>query len=247
MAKQSGLGMNLYVSGTDVSGDTSNLPKISGGPAPLDFTAIDKLAFERLGGLRDGHIDWVSYFNPTGAHPVLSAMPRTDIGMMAAIGTTIGSPGACMLAKQLNYDGTRATNGMLTFAVSAVSNGFGLEWGRLLTAGKRTDTAATNGTALDDTTVSTAFGWQAYLQVFGFTGTDVTVKIQDSADNVTFADLASGAFTQITSGTPQAQRIAVGGTATVRRYLRASTVTTGGVTSVQFAVTFVRNRQAVSF
>jgi hypothetical protein len=247
MAKQSGLGMNLYVGGNDLSGDTSNLPKIGGGPAALDFTSIDKLAFVRLGGERDGHIDWVSFFNPTGAHPVLSALPRTDVGVMATIGTTLGSPAACEVAKQIGYDPTRANNGMFTFTISTVSNGFGLEWGRLLTAGKRTDSAATNGTGVDDTTVSTAFGWQAYLQVFAMTGTDVTVKIQDSADNSSFADITSAAFTQITSGTPQSQRIAVGGTATVRRYLRASTVTSGGFSSLTFAVAFMRNRTAVAF
>jgi len=64
---------------------------------------------------------------------------------------------------------------------------------------------------------------------------------------VTFADLAGGAFAQITSGTPQAQRIAVGGTAAVRRYLRAATVTTGGVTSATFAAAVIRNRVAVAF
>ncbi len=247
MAKQSGMGMNLYIGGNNLSGDTSYLPGISGGPALLDVTAIDKSAFERIGGLRGGQINWVSFFNPTGAHPVLSALPTADVGVMATIGTSIGSPSACEVAKQIDYNPTRAANGMFTFAVATQSNGFGVEWGRLLTAGRRTDTAATNGTAWDDTTVSTAFGWQAYLQVFAFTGTDATVKIQDSADNVTFADLAGAAFTQVTSGTPQAQRLAVGGTAVVRRYLRASTVTTGGVTSVTFAVTFVRNKVAVSF
>jgi hypothetical protein len=247
MAKTSGMGMQLFAGGYDLSGDTSNLPKIGGGPTPLDFTAIDKRAFERQGGQRDGHLDWVSFFNPTGAHPPLAALPRTDVGLMATIGTALGSPAACEIAKQIGYDPTRATNGMLTFAITTVANGYGLEWCRLLTAGKRTDTAATNGTGVDDTTVSTAFGWQAYLQAFAFTGTDVTVKIQDSADNVTFADLAGGAFTQITSGTPQSQRIAVGGTAVVRRYLRAATVTTGGVTSVTFAVAINRNRTAVAF
>ena len=54
-------------------------------------------------------------------------------------------------------------------------------------------------------------------------------------------------FTQITTTTPQAQRIAVGGTATVRRYVRASTVTSGGFTSCTFAVAVVKNQLAVNF
>jgi hypothetical protein len=132
---------------------------------------------------------------------------------------------------------------MLTFGVSAQSNGFGLEWGQQLTAGMRTDSAATNGTGLD-TTASASFGGQAYLQVASFTGTDVTVKIQDSADNVTFADVAGFNFTQITGGAPLSERIALANTATLRRYLRASTVTTGGFTSLTFAVNVVKNEAA---
>ena len=34
-----------------------------------------------------------------------------------------------------------------------------------------------------------SFGVQAYLQVFSFTGTDVTITIQDSADNSSFANI----------------------------------------------------------
>ncbi len=59
--------------------------------------------------------------------------------------------------------------------------------------------------------------------------------------------MASGAFTQITTTTPQTQRIAVGGTAAVRRYLRVATVTTGGFSSLVFSVVFVRNQTATVF
>lgn len=254
MAKQSGLGNNLYIAGYDVSGDTQALDNVHGGPATIDVTGIDKSAFERIGGLRDGSIDATTYFNPEtvagggsrdGAHKVFSALPTADAQAMYCIGTTIGSPVACEIAKQIGYDPKRGSDGSLTFSVSLPANGFGLEWGDLLTAGRRTDTAATNGTGLDGG-AATSFGFQAYLQVFAFTGTDVTVKLQDSADNVSFADVASGAFVQTTTA-PGTQRIAVGGTATVRRYVRASTVTTGGVTSVTFAVALVRNRVAVVF
>jgi hypothetical protein len=160
-------------------------------------------------------------------------------------GTTLGDPAASLVAKQVNYDPTRADDGMLTFGVSAQSNGYGIEWGRQLTAGLRTDTAATLGTGID-TTASASFGGQAYLHVTAFTGTDVTIKIQDSADNVTFADVAGFAFTQITAA-PASERIAFGNTATLRRYLRATTVTTGGVTSLTFSVNVIKNDTGVTF
>ena len=123
----------------------------------------------------------------------------TDVTVTYCRGTSIGDHAACLVSKQINYDGTRGQDGSFTFGVQAQANGFGLEWGNLLTAGKRTDTSATNGTGFD-TTASASFGWQAYLQVFAFTGTDVTVKIQDSADNATFADLSGAAFASVASG-----------------------------------------------
>lgn len=93
---------------------------------------------------------------------------------------------------------------------------------------------------------ATSFGAQAYMQVTAFTGTDVSVKIQDSADNVTFADVPGLTFTQITAA-PAAERIATAPTATIRQYLRAVTVTTGGFTNLSFSVVVVKNESAVTF
>lgn len=94
-------------------------------------------------------------------------------------------------------------------------------------------------------TLQTANGFQAFLHVASFTGTSAVVKLQDSADNTTFTDVASAAFTAVTSTTPQAQRIAVGGTAAVRRYVRVST--TGTFSNVSFWVQLSQNSVAVTF
>lgn len=243
MAKQSGLGDNLYVAGVDLSGDIGSLGSISTPRGVTDVTGIDKSAVERLLTHKDGLIDYSAFFNPANAHLALNDLPTADQILTYGRGTVLGSPAACMVAKQLNYDGTRGNDGSLTFGVQAQANGFGLEWGRQLTAGKRTDASATNGTGVDHTTVSTAFGWQAYLHVFAFTGTSVTVTLQDSADNVSFANIAGGAFTAATGVT--SQRLAGGATDTVRRYVRA--ITSGVFTNAVFAVGFVRNEAAVSF
>lgn len=246
MTKASGLGDNLYIAGFNASGDIQALGNIGGGPALLNMTGIDKSAYERQGGLRSGQFEMTTFFNSVavtgGLHEKLSALPRTDVIMTYCRGTTLGDPAASLVAKQANYDPTRADDGMLTFAVSAQSNGYGIEWGQQLTAGLRTDTAATNGTAID-TTASASFGGQAYLQLTAFTGTDVTVKIQDSADSSTFADVASFAFTQVTAA-PASERIALANTATIRRYVRVSTVTTGGFTSATFSVNLIKNATA---
>lgn len=247
MAKQSGLGMAYYFGGYDLSGDTQSFAKISGGPAAIDVTAISEQGYERLGGERDGGIDWVSFFNATGAHVSLAALSTADqIGTVLVGPLAVGCPAASCVSKQVGYDPTRGTDGSLTLAVSGQANAFGLEWGVALTAGKRTDTAAANGASNDFGSASPSFGAQAYLQAFAFTGTDATVKLQDSADNVTFADVTGGAFTQITAA-PVAQRIATANNLQIRRYVRAVTVTSGGFTSLTFAVQISVNQVAVVF
>lgn len=244
MAKTSGLGDQFLFGGYDLSGEVNALSKIDCPQGTFDVTPISKNAHVRIGGQRDGGIDFTVLFDPAvgHSHPVLATLPRTDVVCAYLRGGILGNPAACMVAKQVDYNPTRANDGMLSSTVASVANGYGLEWGVQLTAGQRTDTAATNGTAVDNT-AATSFGFQAYLQVTAFTGTDVTVKLQDSADNVTFADVAGGAFTQTTAA-HTGQRIATANTATIRRYVRATTVTTGGFTSATFNVVLVVNQVA---
>jgi hypothetical protein len=243
MTKQSGLGDNLYVGGYNLSGNAGSLERVGGGPAPLVVTAIDKSAFERVGGQRDGGIDFSTWFDDAALaeHPALSTLPTTDRIVTYFRGTVLGKPAASVTAKQINYDADRGTDGSLSFAVQALANGYGLEWGVQMTAGVRTDTGAAAGTAVDFT-AGTDFGLQAYLHVFSFAGTDVTIKLQESSDNSgdAYADVVGGGFTQVTSG-PTSQRIATATNLTVERYLKVTTVTSGGFTSCAFAVMVVRN------
>jgi hypothetical protein len=258
VAKTSGLGDNFYVAGVDLSGDTASLGEVGGGCAVIDVTGIDKSAFERIGGVRDGRIEWVSHFNPETAadnpgvtvdhsHVTLSSLPTTDRHIAYFRGTTLGNPAACLVAKQLNYDGTRDNDGKITFAVRAEANGFGLEWGKSLTAGIRTDTAATDGASVDFGTGSTAFGAQFYLQVFALDGDDCTFTVEQSSDDGgadAFAAVTGGAFTEVTAA-PAVERLQTSRTQTVERYLRV--VTSGTFTSVSFAVVAVRNDSTILF
>jgi hypothetical protein len=245
MSKTSGIGMFCWVDGNDLSGDIGSIGRISGGPKALELTDITQGGYERVGGDRDGGFTFSSWFNPLRAHLVWSTLPTADRVAATGLGATIGSPAACCVGKQIGYDGKRGQDGSLAFDVDVQSNGFGLEWGQLLTAGKRVDVAATNGASLD-TAAAVSFGAQLYLQVFAFVGTDCTIKLQDSADNVTFADVAGGAFTAVTAA-PGSQRLQLGAAATVRRYLRIATTTAGGFTSVTFAVVVNKNLTATSF
>lgn len=250
MGKTSGLGDQLYVGGYDLSGDVGAINSIGGGPALLDVTAINKDGHERIGGVRSGQIDFSTWFDPEtiagggsidGSHTALKGLPTADVQVMYGRGSTLGNPGAAMIAKQVNYDGNRGNDASFPLNVQALSNGYGLEWGTLHTAGKRTDTGATAGTGVDGT-AGTNYGLQAYLQVFSFDGVDATIKLQESSDNGTdpWADVTGGGFTAVTTA-PGTQRIATATNLAVERYLRVTTTTVGGITSLVFAVVVVRN------
>lgn len=248
MAKSTGLGDNFYVDQYNLSGDTNSLSAVAGGNAPIDVTGIDKSAFERIGGKRDGRIEWVAYFNDTAgqAHPALSTLPSTDRIVSYYRGTTIGNGAASMTSKQINYDGTRAETGEFTFAVQALANAYGLEWGRMATDGRRTDASATSAasvTALDGA-AGTSFGLQAYLHVFSLSSGTPTVKLQESSDNGAdaYTDVTGGTFGVVSVGS---YRIATATNLAVERYLKV--VTTGTFSNLVFAVNVVRNDAAPEF
>src|SRR5260221_684262 len=244
MPKGTGFPAAFYIDGTDVSGDIQSLGKISGGPAALDMTAINNSAFARQGGEHDGSMEFVAYFNPGAGltHAKLSALPAADVICSYFQQPAIGSDAACLNGKQVNYDPTRGTDGSLTFAVQALANGFGLEWGTQLTPGHRIDTTATAALQANSFNYgsSAAFGGQAYFHLFAFTGTSVTISIWDSADNITFTAVAGLTTTALT--TPGAVRVAISNASTIRNFVSVATV--GTFTSADFAVALHRNEVA---
>jgi len=94
----------------------------------------------------------------------------------------------------------------------------------------------TNDATITDAGASTANGGAAYLWCTAEDLVDMTVSVDHSANNSTWAELA--AFTQLTS--TGSERVVVAEGTTVNRYLRAAWVTTGGITSATFAVAFGR-------
>lgn len=250
MAKETGLGAHLSVGGVDVSGDIGALSKIGGGFTTQDVTGIDKSAFERIGLLRDGAMEWSAFFNPAAgaAHSVFSTLPTTDQIMTYHHTGLIGAPAASIVAKQVNYDPTRAADGAITVSGSSLGNGYALEWGTQATAWQRTDTAATNGAAVDFT-ATTAFGLSAHLQVYSVVGTSMTATLEHSDDSAgvdPWAAVTAGAFAAATSGgSPQAQRIQTARTESVKRWIRV--VTSGTFSSAVFSVQVTKPATAVAY
>jgi hypothetical protein len=247
VAKQSGLGARLYVTGVDLSGDTASVA--TGSPrAVRDRTGIDKSAMERIYLRRDGSISYGAHWNPAGAHVVLSALPTADQPVTYAHRPTIGVPAASMVGKQINYDGTEAADGGLDFAVNALANGFGLEWGVMLTAGDDllASAGAITGHDFGAAVGTTAFGLQAYLHVLDIDSGTATVAVQHSNDGGTdpWANVTGAVFAGATAGAT-AQRLQTDRDESVKRWLRVNV--TGTFTNLTLAVMAVKNRAEVLF
>ena len=203
--KVSGLGDDCLFGGYHIGADVQTLT-ITTPLGVLEVTDITQFAKSRLGGLRDGAMDITAYLDPMPgqAHAAFSPLSLSDELATYLRGQAIGNAAFCLNSKLISYDPTRAADGSITEKVSCQANSFGGEWGEQLTAGVRTDTTGTNGTAQNDG-AATLWGAQAYLQAVSVTGTSCTVTIQHSPDNSTWITLAAFAAQ---SSAPGTQRIA---------------------------------------
>jgi hypothetical protein len=240
VAKQAALSCSLLIDGIDLSGDTREV--VMRRPSSLlDVTAIDKSAIERIYGTVDGELSTVMFFNDAAGqeHVTLKLKPATDRIVTFLLGSTLGNMAAGIVAKQVNYDPTRGADGSLTEAVQCLGNGYGLDYCVQLTAGLRTDTAATNGTGVNNGAASTR-GLAAYLEVTAITGTSVTVTIEESSNDGAgdaYAAVVGGAFVAAT--VPGAQHIQTAAGLAVEQYLRV--VTTGTFNPATFSVVVTRD------
>jgi len=105
-----------------------------------------------------------------------------------------------------------------------------------------TYTADANGAGAD------LQGYQGVLKIVldsgagGGTTPTLDVKIQDSADNSTFADVLGKVFTQVTGASASIQSLAID-TRAVRRYIRAVLVIAGTSPTFGLAVAVVGQKQ----
>jgi hypothetical protein len=200
MAKGNGLGANLYIGGYDVSNDVGQVDAAELTRTVLEATGIDKSAIERLPGLYSGRIAFSGFFNDEAgkSHVALKSLPTADQAAMLLLGTTLGEEAAALTGKQIGYGWTRGADGSLGIQTEVLGNGCLLDWGKMLTAGKRTDSAANNGTGVDFGS-SSSFGMVGYLEAFEFTGTSALMEWQHSSD-----DGATDPYGTVSAGTTQA-------------------------------------------
>lgn len=253
MTKRGGLGQNFFVGGFNVSGDIGVFDEISSPMEPLNATGVDKFARERIGGRRDGFIGFTSFFNDeTGQiHDALSTLPTTDQIASLLFGTILGYPAALLNGKQAKYDGSRDEEGNLMFKSEILGNGFGIEWGHNLTGdgtdGVASQSSAGSLTGFDDGAgAATDFGLQMYVHLLSFTGTSITIKLQDSNDDDDvdpYADVTGATTAALTAA--GGVRVQTSRTENVKEWLRVTT--TGTFSAATFVVSAVRNLSTVVF
>lgn len=113
----------------------------------------------------------------------------------------------------------------------------GLRQGVLLAA-LTAITATTDGTSVDNL-ASSSLGATANLHVTANTrDSNTTIKVQDSADNITFADLIT--FTTVGATVLTSQSATA--TGTVNRYLRAQTTLAAGTGSITITISIARRK-----
>ena len=241
MAKLSGLGGNLWVDEFNLSNDIGAVT-VAGSVAPLDVTGIDSSGMERIGGLRDGTISMSNIFfnDAAGAsHTALKTLPTVDTIVSYLQGTTVGAGAASLIAKQVDFPSQRSEDGAFLFDMEAVANDLGVVWGHAGTPGQVTDTTTGNEAGVDNGGASSK-GLRAFLHVTAFSGTDATVRLEESQNDGggdAYAAITGGAFTSITGG--GAEAIITSTSLAVEQWIRVS-ISTDNFSSMEWGVVVAR-------
>lgn len=245
MAKESGIGDQLYVAQFDLTGDVGSVGTLSVRRALLDVPGLNDTAASRILGQVDGEISFNSWWNTVAgaSHLALSTQLTTDRVASYLHGSTAGNASASIIGKQINYDQTRGQDGSLASNVQVLANGFPLEWGVMLTTGKQTFASAAVGSDVDDLAgapTSTAFGAAAYVHAMSLATGTATIAVQDAATLPTYTDVTGLVFPNYVSGGGAylGSRLQTATGATIRRYLRVNV--TGSFTNLVAVVTVVR-------
>jgi len=196
----------------------------------FDNTATSGLHVVTSGAVNNGRVTMI----PFGMRAAPVAGDPVYVGQFPQIGYQAETD-ANWLYANLNF-------GMVS-KLAAINGKYSKPWGVLLHP-NTAETAASTAVGVDDYGAATAFGGYMVYQIFAVAGTgSVIIKVQDAATNTnpSFADLTGATTGSIAhTAVPTAGVVAIGTTATVRRYLRFQVAITG-ITSVTFALAFVRS------
>ena len=204
-----------------------------------EVSAFGSSAKEYIVGLTDGTVSLSGMFDgtATGTDVVFSAVLGSTTKqnvIVAPSGHTNGATAIMLEADDTSYEVSGAVADVVQTSAEFQSSD-GVEHGKILSSGSAI-TATGSGTSVDNA-ASSANGGVGFVSVPTNTRNgNITVKVQQSADNSTFTDLIT--FTVVTSTQKTFQRVEV--TGTVARYLRVNYTVAGSTGSATPVVAFAR-------
>jgi hypothetical protein len=197
-------------------------------------------AKEYISGLKDGTVSLSGLFESTADEgtddyfsTVLGGATKQKV-IVATEGHALDGRAVMLESDATSYEVSGAIADVVQASAEFQSTE-GVEHGVILSSGA-TVTSTGNGSSSDNG-ASTANGGVGYVSVpVNTRNGNVTIKIQQSADNSTFTDLVT--FTVVSSATKTSERVEV--TGTVARYLRVSYTVAGSTGSATPIVAFSR-------
>lgn len=229
----------LLGNGIDLSGWITSITQPASAEA-LDSTTLNKTSKTYVPGLHDATISAEGFgdFDEEAADEILSAALGTEAGSLLVYcpaGYALGAPAIGVDADYTSYELDSPVDGLTAFSLEAQSS-VGRETGKVQhTLGAE---VATGNDAGVDGGAATTEGGFAYLQVSAASEVgdeSLTVKVQHSADDITYADLIS--FDAVAAA-PGAQRKEVAGS--VNQYTRTTRTIAGSNPSFTYLAAFGR-------
>lgn len=193
-------------------------------------------------GLEDGTVSLSGWFESTTSTgtdqyfaSVLGSATKQKV-IIAPAGHSNGARAILVQADDTSYEVSSAIADVVKASAEFQAND-GLDHGVILSSGSAVS-ATGNGTSVDNAAASSN-GGVAYLSVPTNTRNgNITVKVQQSADNSTFTDLVT--FTVVSSTSKTSERVEVAAGTSVARYLRVSYTVAGSTGSATPTVAFAR-------
>lgn len=219
-----------------------NEASVSESAEPAETTAFGNNAKTYVMGLVDGTMSLSGMFDgaTNGVEQVMTTVlgsANASVVSVAPEGNALGKVAYGCNARLTSFEVSAPVGDVVSLSSEVQADG-GIDRAVIL-APATAYTATANGTNVDNTT-STTNGGVAYIHVTANTRDGAcTFKVQHSADNSTWADLAT--FANTTASTLTAERVVVAAGTTVNRHLRAICSTFGGSTgAVTATITFAR-------
>lgn len=232
MAKLSGLNLKLLLKDKEVSADFREFDA-STRADEVDTTTFGQTARQFIPGFTTGEWSLAGLYE-SGAGSSDEVLHDLMDDTAAAVATALpndlveGRRALLLNATASSYE-VPASEGDAVAAAAAMSGQGGARWGQLIrVAAISTAESAASATGYDNPSdAATTKGAAFHLHVTANTrdqGT-LTMKPQDSADNVTYADIAglsnpSNTFTAVAAGATAVERITLPNGSTLRRYVK---------------------------